>query len=113
MKLLVNPDSVSDRSPVPGTNMMITPPVGDESYYLAKVPLGDNGQAIKAFPKFGIVGCGFAQEEDWNTNLPIGCGTDEIWNHIKHNKGDDSISDEDCIEAIELLKHYFVEEAQQ
>ena len=61
-------------------------------------------QSIVGFPKFGTVGIGFAQEEDWNTNLPYTCGTEEIYEHIDHNKGDDSITREDCIAAIRMIQ---------
>ena len=61
-------------------------------------------QAIVGFPKFFTVGIGFAQEEDWNTNLPFTCDADEIYEHIAHNEGDDSISREDCIAAIRLVQ---------
>ena len=61
-------------------------------------------QAIVGFPKFFTVGVGFAQEEDWNTNLPYTCGTEEIYEHIAHNKGDDSISREDCLTAIQMVQ---------
>lgn len=82
--------------------VMFTPPVGDD-YWLFRVPLTDR-QAIVGFPKFGTIGIGFQQEEDWNTNLPYFCGAGEIYNHIKHNKGDDSISDDACVEAIKAVQ---------
>jgi hypothetical protein len=81
---------------------MITPPV-DEDYWAYRVRL-TGAQAIVAFPKFFTIGIGFAQEEDWNTNFPYTCETDEIWQHIRHNKGDDGISDADCITAIRLIQ---------
>jgi hypothetical protein len=71
--------------------------------WLFRVDL-NGSQAIVGFPKFCTVGVGFLVEEDWNTNLPYKCLAEEIWNHIKHNKGDDSISDEDCVEAIRLIQ---------
>lgn len=82
--------------------IMMTPMI-DEDYWLYRVRLSET-QAINAFPKFNTIGIGFAVETDWNTNLPYTCLTDEIFNHIAHNKGDDSISDEDCLKAIEMLK---------
>ena len=81
---------------------MITPGI-DEDYWAYRVRLTD-AQAVIAFPKFGTLGVGFAQEEDWNTNFPYTCATDEIWRHIRHNKGDEAISDEDCIAAIRLIQ---------
>jgi len=82
--------------------IMMTPPI-DEDYWLYRVRLGGK-QAIVAFPKFSTIGIGFAQEEDWNTNLPYTCGTEEIYEHIAHNKGDDSISREDCLAAIAIVQ---------
>jgi len=50
------------------------------------------------------IGIGFQNEEDWNTNLPYGCKTIDIYNHISHNKGDDTISEKNCIEAIKIIQ---------
>lgn len=80
----------------------ITPPL-DEDYWTYRVPL-KHGQAIVAFPKFFTIGCGFAQEEDWNTNLPISCSAREIYAHIEHNKKYDDITREECIAAIEAIQ---------
>lgn len=82
--------------------LMLTPPIGDD-YWAYRVRVGD-GQAIVAFPKFFTVGIGFAKEEDWNTNLPWTCGAQEIYDHIKHNKGVESVSDEDCLQAIRMIQ---------
>lgn len=87
-----------------GAKVMMTPEVG-EDYWLYRVPL-KHGQAIIAFPKFGILGCGFAKEEDWNTNLPLDCGAREIYSHIKHNKKYADITDTECIAAIESLQTF-------
>jgi hypothetical protein len=81
---------------------MLTPPVG-EDYWAYRVRVGD-GQAIVAFPKFMTIGVGFAKEEDWNTNLPWTTAAKEIFDHISHNKGDDSITDADCVRAIEMIQ---------
>lgn len=81
---------------------MLTPPI-DEDYWLYRVRLTET-QAVVAFPKFGTIGIGFAQEDDWNTNLPHTCETRKIFDHIAHNKGDESISDLDCIAAIEMVQ---------
>ena len=70
-----------------GGGIAITPAIG-EDYWAYRVRLSE-AQAIVGFPKFFTVGIGFAQEEDWNTNLPYTCGTEEIYDHIAHNKGDD------------------------
>lgn len=80
----------------------MTPPI-DEEYWSYRVKLSDT-QSIVGFPKFGTIGIGFAVEEDWNTNLPYGIETEDIFNHISHNKGDDSISDDDVREAIRLVQ---------
>ena len=77
-----------------------------QANWIARVPLA-NGQALLAFPKFGTVGIGFEKEEDWNTNLPCQCSTNEIYNHIAHNKGDKGgtrITKTKCLEAIEALR---------
>lgn len=74
--------------------------------WVARVVLHKD-QAIVCFPKFGTIGCGFAQEEDWNTNLPIRCGAEEIYQHIKHNKKYEEITDEMCLEAIRALQVAF------
>jgi hypothetical protein len=83
----------------------ITPPVGAE-YFLARVPLFKD-QAIVIFPKFFTIGCGFAQEENWNVNLPIRtCSSQEIYEHIKGNKKYDEITEEQCISAIDELRKW-------
>lgn len=82
--------------------LAITPFVEPE-YWSYRVKLSDT-QAIVGFPKFFTVGIGFAEEEDWNTNLPYTSDAIEIFAHIKHNKGDDSISDEDCVRAIQMIQ---------
>ncbi|MCP4304694.1 MAG: hypothetical protein GY788_07425 [bacterium] len=85
-----------------GNGILITPPI-DEDYWALRVPVSNN-QAIVTFPKFNTYGVGFQREEDWNTNLPYTCDAQEIFDHISHNKGDDNISDEGCIKAIEMLQ---------
>ena len=82
---------------------VMTPPI-DEDYWAYRVKLSDT-QAIVGFPKFGTIGIGFAVEEyDWNTNLPYGIDTEEIFQHIRENKGDDTIPDDDVREAIRLVQ---------
>jgi hypothetical protein len=83
-------------------NMAMTPSLG-ETYWSYRVKLTDT-QSLVGFPKFGTVVIGFAREEDWNTNLPYTCDAGEIHEHIAANKGDDSISREDCIAAIRLIQ---------
>lgn len=82
--------------------IMLTPPVGDD-YWAYRVRVA-NGQAVIGFPKFGTIGIGFAVEEDWNTNLPYTCEAAEIYEHIKHNAGNDAITREVCLAAIELIQ---------
>lgn len=81
---------------------MLTPAI-NKAYWEYRVILSQ-AQAIVGFPKFGTVGIGFAVEDDWNTNLPYTCAADEIFEHVAHNKGDDSIADEDCVRAIEMIR---------
>lgn len=105
LQLQVNSSFVKNDHPIISGNhvVLVTPPI-DENYWVMRVPLSDK-QAIVCFPKFGTVGIGFQHEEDWNTNLPYQCDACTIFNHISHNKGDDSIPDEDCIKAIEMLQN--------
>jgi hypothetical protein len=104
MQLEINP-KFTDKQPTihaEGVTLLLTPPI-DEGYWWMRVPLSPS-QAIVAFPKFGTVGIGFQQEDDWNTNLPYSCKATEIFNHISHNKGASDISDETCVRAIELIQ---------
>lgn len=78
-------------------------PSPDEDYWAYRVQLRGE-QAVLGFPKYSTIGIGFAQEEDWNTNLPYTCPTDMIYEHILHNKGDAEIPDADVRRAIELIK---------
>lgn len=87
----------------------VTPRGIGADYWSYRVQLSET-QAIVAFPKFFTVGIGFAQEEDWNTNFPWTMGTLEIFNHIAHNKGDDTISDGRCILAIQLIQAALLED---
>lgn len=85
-----------------GATLIMTPPIGAD-YWKYRVQLSDK-QAIIGFPKFLTIGIGFQIEDDWNTNLPYTCETKKIFDHISHNKGDDLISDEDCLAAIQLIQ---------
>lgn len=85
-----------------GGLVIMTPPVS-EDYWAYRVKLAGE-QAVIGFPKFFTVGIGFAVEEDWNTNLPYACDAQEILDHIRHNKGDDAISDDDVLAAIKLIQ---------
>jgi len=89
-----------------GGVIMMTPSNIGGDYWNFRVRLGDK-QAIIGFQKFGTIGIGFAEEEDWNSNLPYGDDREDaekIFDHIKHNKGDNRISDEDCITAIMMIQ---------
>ena len=85
--------------------VLITPPIGS-GYFIARVPLFAD-QAIQIFPKFSTVGCGFAQEEDWNTNLPITLPAEEIYRHIEHNKKYAEITEDQAIAAIKELQQWW------
>lgn len=80
----------------------ITPMI-NEDYWEYRVVLNDN-QAVLGFPKFDTIGIGFAIETNWNTNLPFVCSIDDIFNHIRHNKGDRSIPDWRVVEAITMIR---------
>lgn len=81
---------------------MICPSV-NKDYWSYRVRLSDT-QAVVGFPKYHTVGIGLAVEDDWNTNLPFTCEAEEIFRHIKHNKADSAISDDDVREAIRLIQ---------
>jgi hypothetical protein len=88
-----------------GNAVVLVAPLNlDKDYWQFRVKLGNKGQAIVGFPKFGVIGIGFALETDWNTNLPSSCDTDEIFNHIAHNKGDNDILDSDVKIAIGMVQ---------
>lgn len=91
-----------DTLKVGNVTIMMTPEI-DEDYWIFRIKLFKD-QALVAFPKFGTIGIGFAIEEDWNTNLPWGCETKEIYSHIKDNKKYKEISDKDCLLAINILQ---------
>ena len=85
-----------------GDVVMIAPLV-DDDYWAYRVRLSET-QAVVGFPKYTTIGIGFAVEEDWNTNLPYSVDAHELFDHIHYNKGDDSISDEDCLKAIQMIQ---------
>lgn len=85
-----------------GVMIMFTPPI-DEDYWEYRVVLSES-QAVIGFPKYSTIGIGFAVEEDWNTNLPYTVETERIFEHIAHNKADESISDDDVRAAIRLIQ---------
>ena len=82
--------------------IMMTPPL-DDDYWVFRIVLHEE-QALVAFPKFGTMGIGFTEEEDWNTNLPYSCEAEEIYKHIRINKKYKQITKAMCIEAIEVLR---------
>jgi hypothetical protein len=105
-ELVLEDKDQADETPHIGP-VMLTPSLGPD-YWSYRVRLSDK-QAIVGFPKFFTIGIGFAvEDEDWNANLPYTCGTEKIYNHIKHNKGDDSISREDCLSAIRMIQEAIV-----
>jgi hypothetical protein len=105
LKLEVNETYVSDaqKEGFITQGIMMTPAIGDDDYWIYRVRLSKT-QSIIAFPKFGVVGIGFAKEDDWNTNLPSSCTAEKIYNHIKKNKGDSKITKAKCIEAIKMIQ---------
>lgn len=82
--------------------LVFTPPI-NEDYWAYRVRVAD-GQAIVGFPKFSSIGIGFAVEEDWNTNFPYTCDAEEIYEHIEHNRGDETITREVCVAAIRMIQ---------
>ena len=96
------------KSPEGGT-LMITPPL-DEDYWLFRVKLYED-QAMLGFPKFNTVGIGFAQEEDWNTNLPYTCDAQQIYDHIKHNKEYEQITDEQAFTLLRKERRVWIDMA--
>jgi len=88
--------------------IIMTPVIG-EDYWDYRVKLSDK-QAVIGFKKFNTIGIGFAVEEDWNTNLPYQSSTQEIFNHIKHNKLDMSILNSDVIKAIVMIQKAAMED---
>lgn len=87
---------------VRANGVLMTPPITAD-YWTFRVRLTAR-QAIVGFPKFSTIGIGFALEEDWNTNLPYTRGAEEIFKHIAHNKGDEAITREDCLDAIRMIQ---------
>lgn len=84
--------------------VMMTPAVGEKDFWMFRVKVS-KAQAVIGFPKFGTIGVGFAVEDaDWNTNLPYSVPTEDLLKHIRKNKGDDSIPDDTCKEAIKMIQ---------
>lgn len=85
-----------------GGIISFTPSI-NKDYWAFRVKLHKD-QSIVAFPKCFTLGVGFAQESNWNTNLPYTTETETLYNHIKENKKYKAITKEKCIEAINLIK---------
>lgn len=107
IKLECNDAYVSDkmREGTAFKGLAITPlSLGEDDYWVFRVKLTEK-QSVVAFPKFFTLGIGFqVEEKDWNTNLPYTSEAEKIFNHIKVNKGDKSITKANCIKAIQLLQ---------
>lgn len=91
--------------------VLITPPITDD-YWKYRVRVAD-GQAVVGFPKFGTIGVGFAEEEDWNTNLPYTGDAESIRQHIWHNRAplDDSTESAALVvRAIEMIQDAVAED---
>ena len=103
MNLTLERKNQPNETPILAGGALMMTPMIDEDYWQYRVRLSDK-QAVLGFPKFLVIGIGFAVEEDWNTNFPSTCETEEIFEHIKHNKGDDAIPDDDVRAAIKLIQ---------
>lgn len=101
MQIIINKD-IEDETTAIKSGVIVAPNI-DENYFVAKIQLYKD-QSINLFPKFFTYGIGFAQEIDWNTNLPFQIDAEEIYDHIAINKKYDEISKEECIKAIKELQ---------
>jgi hypothetical protein len=110
LKLEINRNNVSDESAekLKKQGIMITPPI-DKDYWIVRVKLFED-QYIQAFPKFITMGIGFSIEEDWNTNLPYTCETDEIRKHIWHNRKYIAIKKKRANRAIAMIQQFLKEQ---
>ena len=112
--LEVNENCVDKTDHIVATNkqgeqvgIMISPPTG-EDYWSLRVKLHKK-QAVVGFPKLGLIGVGFAQEKDWNLNLPLDTrqsaeqNAKRIAQHIKSNKKHKVITIEMIEKAIVLI----------
>jgi hypothetical protein len=108
MNLTLERKSQIDESPLVAANgqviASITPRVGDDDYWAYRVGLTES-QALLGFPKFGVVGIGFAvEDEDWNTNLPSSIDAEKILDHIWKNAGPTVTDKAVVLEAIQLIQ---------
>lgn len=86
-----------------GIKGMVTPNI-TEDYWMMRVPVSRK-QAVVCFEKFGTIGIGFQVEDaDWNTNDSWIFDAEEIYDHIKVNKGQKHITRQKCVSAIKLLQ---------
>jgi hypothetical protein len=92
-----------DKTVIIGGGIGMMTPAIDENYWEYRVRVSET-QSVVGFPKFGTIGIGFAVEEDWNTNLPYQAETKDIRQHIWHNRGDDSITEDIVDRAIEMIR---------
>lgn len=86
--------------------LIITPPI-DNDFWLFRIQLHED-QYLNAFPKFMTIGIGFAQEEDWNTNLPYKTQAKIIANHIWHNRKHKEITKAKLIKAIKIIQEEII-----
>jgi hypothetical protein len=91
-----------DTTGIFGNAVLVTADIHEDYYWMFRVRLTDT-QAVVGFPKFGTIGIGFAEETKPNVNLPYRSGTASIVAHILCNKGDDTITDADVTQAVELV----------
>ena len=82
--------------------IMMTPPI-DEKYWVFRIKLHKD-QAVVAFPKFGLMGIGFAQESNWNTNLPSCDSTKSIVDHIWENRKYPQVTYAILTKAVKMLQ---------
>jgi len=85
-----------------GVLIMFTPAI-NEDYWIMRIKLYRN-QALIAFPKFGLIGVGFAKEINWNTNLPYSVPAERLYQHIAVNKKYNQITKAHCLKAIKMLQ---------
>lgn len=101
-QMVVEVNGVATLEPIIGAGRIMLTPAINEDYWTLRVRISPR-QAVVVFPKFGVFGCGFALEEkDWNTNLPIACAVDKIYNHIKANRL--GVKKEVCIQALRAIR---------
>jgi hypothetical protein len=102
-ELVLERKDQENETPVFGGGLaMMTPKLGGD-YWQYRVVVSDE-QAVVGFPKFTTIGVGFAVEDDWNTNYPYTIPAAETYDHIAHNAGDEAITREVVIRAIELIQ---------